>query len=51
MPGGGVDRPWGRIQMTPAVHSSALELPHGENRAMGFASRYVIRAAADVIKV
>lgn len=44
MPGGGVDLPWGRIQMTPAVHSSALELPNGENRAMGLASGYVIRA-------
>jgi len=45
MPGGGVDLPWGRIQLTPAVHSSALELPHGENRAMGLACGYVVRAA------
>jgi L-ascorbate metabolism protein UlaG (beta-lactamase superfamily) len=45
MPGGGVDFPWGRIQMTPAIHSSALELPNGENRAMGVASGYLIRAA------
>ncbi|MCX6952214.1 MAG: metal-dependent hydrolase [Verrucomicrobia bacterium] len=44
MPGGGVDLPWGRIQMTPAIHSSALELPNGENRAMGVASGYLIRA-------
>lgn len=44
MPGGGVDLPWGRIQMTPAVHSSALELGNGENRAMGVASGYLIRA-------
>ncbi|MBP6507294.1 MAG: metal-dependent hydrolase [Opitutaceae bacterium] len=44
MPGGGVDLPWGRIQMTVAVHSSALELPHGENRAMGVASGYLLRA-------
>jgi L-ascorbate metabolism protein UlaG (beta-lactamase superfamily) len=44
MPGGGVDFPWGRIQMTPAIHSSALELPNGENRAMGVASGYLIRA-------
>lgn len=44
MPGGGVDLPWGRIQMTPAIHSSALELPGGENRAMGVASGYVVRA-------
>lgn len=45
MPGGGIDLPWGRIQMTPAVHSSALELPNGENRAMGVATGYLIRAA------
>lgn len=44
MPGGGVDLPWGRIQMTPAVHSSALELPNGDNRAMGVACGYLIRA-------
>ncbi len=44
MPGGGVDLSWGRIQMTPAVHSSALELPKGENRAMGLAAGYVVRA-------
>jgi len=44
MPGGGIDLPWGRIQMTPAIHSSSLELPRGENRAMGVASGYVIRA-------
>ncbi|HRI83455.1 MAG TPA: metal-dependent hydrolase [Opitutaceae bacterium] len=45
MPGGGLDLPWGRIQMTPAVHSSALELSDGENRAMGVASGYLIKAA------
>jgi L-ascorbate metabolism protein UlaG (beta-lactamase superfamily) len=45
MPGGGVDLPWGRIQMTPAIHSSALEFPDGENRAMGVASGYLVRAA------
>ena len=45
MPGGGVDVPWGRIQMTPAVHSSALELPNGENRSMGVAAGYLVRAA------
>jgi L-ascorbate metabolism protein UlaG (beta-lactamase superfamily) len=44
MPGGGVDLPWGRIQMTPAIHSSALELPNGENRAMGVPGGYLIRA-------
>lgn len=44
MPGGGVDLPWGRIQMTPAIHSSALELPDGENRAMGVPAGYIVRA-------
>jgi L-ascorbate metabolism protein UlaG (beta-lactamase superfamily) len=44
MPGGGVNLPWGRIQMTPAVHSSSLELPDGETKSMGVAAGYVIRA-------
>lgn len=44
MPGGGVDLPWGRIDMTPAIHSSALELGGGKTRSMGVASGYVIRA-------
>jgi L-ascorbate metabolism protein UlaG (beta-lactamase superfamily) len=43
MPGGGIDFPWGRIQMTPAIHSSTLEVP-GENRAMGVPSGYIVRA-------
>ncbi len=45
MPGGGIDLPSGRIQMTPAIHSSSLELPKGENRAMGVAAGYLVRAA------
>lgn len=45
MPGGGVDLPWGRIEMTPAVHSSALELGGGENKYMGLASGYIVRAS------
>jgi L-ascorbate metabolism protein UlaG (beta-lactamase superfamily) len=44
MPGGGVNLPWGRIQMMPAVHSSALELGHGATQSMGVASSYVVRA-------
>ena len=44
MPGGGIDLPWGRLDMTPAVHSSALELHNGENRAMGVPCGYVVRA-------
>ncbi|HVU24762.1 MAG TPA: metal-dependent hydrolase [Opitutus sp.] len=44
MPGGGVELPWGRIDMTPAVHSSALELGDGKTRSMGVASGYVVHA-------
>lgn len=45
MPGGGVTLEWGRIEMTPAIHSSALELGNGRNQPMGVASGFVIRAA------
>lgn len=44
MPGGGINLPWGRLDMTPAVHSSALELPGGKNRYMGVPCGYVVRA-------
>ncbi len=44
MPGGGINLPWGRVDMTPAVHSSALELPGGKNRYMGAPCGYVVRA-------
>jgi L-ascorbate metabolism protein UlaG (beta-lactamase superfamily) len=44
MPGGGTTLPWGRIEMTPAVHSSALELGEGRNLAMGVPAGFVIRA-------
>jgi L-ascorbate metabolism protein UlaG (beta-lactamase superfamily) len=44
MPGGGIDLPWGRLDMTPAIHSSALELPNGENKPMGVPCGYVIRS-------
>lgn len=44
MPGGGVNLPWGRIEMTPAIHSSALELGDGKNQPMGVAAGFVIRA-------
>jgi L-ascorbate metabolism protein UlaG (beta-lactamase superfamily) len=49
LPGGGIDLPWGRIQMTPALHSSSLDLPNGENRAMGLASGYLIRVGRKTI--
>lgn len=44
MPGGGVNLPWGRIEMTPAIHSSALELGDGKNQPMGVAAGFVVRA-------
>lgn len=44
MPGGGITLPWGRLDLTPAVHSSTLELPGGENRPMGVPGGYLIRA-------
>jgi L-ascorbate metabolism protein UlaG (beta-lactamase superfamily) len=49
MPGGGVDLPWGRIQMTPAVHSSALELGGGKTQNMGLASGYLVKAAGQTV--
>src|ERR1019366_2135071 len=49
MPGGGIDLPWGRLQMTPALHSSALELPGGENRFMGVPCGYVVRAGGQSV--
>jgi len=44
MPGGGVNLPWGRIEMTPAIHSSALELGDGLTRSLGVAAGFVVRA-------
>jgi len=49
MPGGGVNFPWGRIQMTAALHSSALEKPNGENIAMGCAGGFVLRAGGQAV--
>ncbi len=45
MPGGGTTLPWGRIEMTPAIHSSSIELNDGKNLPMGVASGLVVRAA------
>lgn len=42
MPGGGINLPWGRIQMTPAIHSSSLEHGDGRSTAMGVASGYIV---------
>ncbi|HWA86409.1 MAG TPA: metal-dependent hydrolase [Opitutus sp.] len=44
MPGGGTELSWGRIDMTPAIHSSALELGGGKTQSMGVASGYLVRA-------
>lgn len=44
MPGGGVNLPWGRIEMTVAFHGSALELGGGVTQSMGPPSGYVVRA-------
>ncbi len=44
MPGGGINLPWGRIDLTPAVHSSSLDLPDGQNRPMGVPGGFLIRA-------
>ena len=44
MPGGGVTLPWGRIDMTPAIHSSSFERPGGLNQSMGVASGYRLGA-------
>jgi len=44
MPGGGVNLPWGRIEMTVAFHGSALEFGNGDCKYMGPPSGYVIRA-------
>jgi L-ascorbate metabolism protein UlaG (beta-lactamase superfamily) len=49
MPGGGVDLPWGRIQMTPALHSSALEFGDGKTQSMGCASGYLVKAAGQTL--
>ena len=49
MPGGGMNFPWGRLEMTPAVHSSALELPGGKNRFMGAPCGYVVRAEGKAV--
>lgn len=49
MPGGGVDLPWGRIQMTPALHSSALEFGDGKTQSMGCASGYLVKATGRTI--
>lgn len=49
MPGGGVTLPWGRIEMTPAIHGSALEFGDGKTQSIGPASGYVVRAGGRAV--
>ena len=44
MPGGGIDLEWGRLEMTPAIHSSSVDLPDRKTLAMGCASGFKISA-------
>jgi L-ascorbate metabolism protein UlaG (beta-lactamase superfamily) len=44
MPGGGVNLPWGRVQMTAAIHSSSVELPEGKFITGGIASGFLLQA-------
>ena len=43
MPGGGIDLPFGRVLMTPAVHSSSVETAPGVNPSMGIAAGFVVK--------
>lgn len=42
MQGGAANLPFGRVKLTPAVHSSALELPGGKNLPLGAPGGYVV---------
>jgi L-ascorbate metabolism protein UlaG (beta-lactamase superfamily) len=44
MPGGGADLPFGRVKLTPAVHSSSLELGGGKTVGMGTAAGFIVSA-------
>lgn len=41
MPDGGADLPFGKVRLTPAVHSSSIELPRGHNLGMGIATGFL----------
>lgn len=41
MLGGGVELPFGQVRLTPASHSSALELPEGHNLPLGVAAGFL----------
>lgn len=45
MPGGSIALPWGKIKMTPAVHSSCLDQDGGGFRFMGSPCGYLVCAA------
>ncbi len=49
MPGGGIDLDWGRVDLTPAIHSSALDLPDGSTLAMGNPAGIRIKAGGRIL--
>jgi L-ascorbate metabolism protein UlaG (beta-lactamase superfamily) len=49
MPGGTLTLPFGKVKVTPAVHSSTLETGPNRNRAMGCPVGYVVFCAEKVL--
>ncbi len=49
MPGGGWDLPFGRVGLTPAIHSSALEQPNGGNLPLGNPAGFLVQAAGKTV--
>jgi L-ascorbate metabolism protein UlaG (beta-lactamase superfamily) len=45
MQGGSIAFPFGRVKLTPAVHSSSLEQPDGRNLPLGAPGGFVVSAA------
>ncbi len=43
MHGGGVETDFGHVKLTPAIHSSAIELGEGKNLAMGNPGGFLVR--------
>jgi L-ascorbate metabolism protein UlaG (beta-lactamase superfamily) len=44
MQGGAISLPFGRVKLTPAIHSSALEQPDGRNLPLGSAAGFLVTA-------
>ena len=42
MPGGGIALPFGRVTMTPALHSSSIEVRPGHNPSLGVAAGFLV---------